>query len=203
MLAGVNGAGKSSIIGATIRESGGRYFNPDEAARALREAYPAMSPNEANGRAWEIGRRALERAINRSEHFVFETTLGGQTIANLLARALDQGLLVSVHYVGLDSVDRHIARVHARVALGGHDIPADAIRRRYRTSRENLVALLPRLTELTVYDNSAERDPNRGEEPTPLVLLRMANGRISYIAPQVLIPRWARAIVAAAILRDR
>ncbi|HBH79151.1 MAG TPA: ZTL protein, partial [Nitrospira sp.] len=37
MLAGVNGAGKSSIGGAAIRQHGGKYFNPDEAARTLRE----------------------------------------------------------------------------------------------------------------------------------------------------------------------
>ena len=32
-LAGVNGAGKSSVGGAMIRASGADYFNPDEAAR--------------------------------------------------------------------------------------------------------------------------------------------------------------------------
>src|SRR5258708_7618013 len=35
VLAGVNGAGKSSIVGATIRDKGGEYYNPDEAAREI------------------------------------------------------------------------------------------------------------------------------------------------------------------------
>ena len=35
VLAGVNGAGKSSIGGAAIRAFGGEYYNPDEAARGL------------------------------------------------------------------------------------------------------------------------------------------------------------------------
>ena len=35
MLAGVNGAGKSSVGGTKIRAAGMNYFNPDEAARAL------------------------------------------------------------------------------------------------------------------------------------------------------------------------
>ena len=35
VLAGVNGAGKSSIGGAMIRASGADYYNPDEAAKAL------------------------------------------------------------------------------------------------------------------------------------------------------------------------
>ena len=38
VLAGTNGAGKSSIGGAMIREAGSEYFNPDEAARRIRAA---------------------------------------------------------------------------------------------------------------------------------------------------------------------
>lgn len=203
MLAGVNGAGKSSILGATIREAGGRYFNPDERARALRHNDPSLSQTEANALAWELGRRGLERAIARQEDFTFETTLGGRTIAGLLAEALDAGLEVVVRYVGLDSPERHIARVRARVELGGHHIPEAKIRERYTSSREHLVALLPRLTELVVYDNSVERDPDRDEEPVPVRLLGMSNGRILFVAPKERIPSWAHPIVAAAILSDR
>ena len=43
VLAGVNGAGKSSIGGAAVRQHGGEYFNPDEAARALREKNPTLT----------------------------------------------------------------------------------------------------------------------------------------------------------------
>lgn len=190
-------------MGATILEAGGRYFDPDEEARAVREAHPTLSNDEANGLAWEMGRRGLDRAIARREDFTFETTLGGRTITGLLVRAPDAGLEVVMSYVGLDSPDRHIARVRARPARGGHDIPEAMIRRRYTTSRENLIALLPRLTELSVYDNSVERDPNRNEAPVPTLVLRMAGGRIEHVAPKQRIPGWAQPIVAAAILAER
>ncbi|HWS90974.1 MAG TPA: ZTL protein, partial [Mycobacterium sp.] len=48
VLAGVNGAGKSSIGGAAIRAAGGDYYNPDEAARALMVANPGLGQPEAN-----------------------------------------------------------------------------------------------------------------------------------------------------------
>lgn len=48
VLAGVNGAGKSSIGGAAVRQHGGEYFNPDEAARALREKDPTLTQADAN-----------------------------------------------------------------------------------------------------------------------------------------------------------
>jgi predicted ABC-type ATPase len=43
VLAGVNGAGKSSIGGAAIRENGAEYFNPDEAARRIADANPCYA----------------------------------------------------------------------------------------------------------------------------------------------------------------
>jgi predicted ABC-type ATPase len=202
VVAGVNGAGKSSVVGATIRELGGRYYNPDEEARALRAGHPQLSQADANAFAWEAGRRGLERAIARREDFVFETTLGGRTITRLLGQAIDAGLEVAVRYVGLDSPERHIARVRARVAAGGHDIPESRIRDRYEESRRNLIALLPMLSSLVVYDNSVERDPGRDEVPELTVLLRMENGRVLHVAPRERIPAWARPIIAAALLSD-
>ena len=203
VIAGVNGAGKSSILGATIRKEGGRYFNPDEMARALLDTHPGMLPADANGLAWQMGRDGLERAVARHEDFAFETTLGGGTMTALLGQALDAGLEVVMRYVALDSPDRHIERVRARVALGGHDIPEATIRQRYTSSREHLIALLPRLTDVAVYDNSVERDPERDEAPEPTLLLHMVAGRILVLAPKDRIPPWAQAIVAAGILVDR
>ena len=87
VLAGVNGAGKSSISGATIRAKGGKYYNPDEAARELIAANPGLSQTDANAAAWGQGRKLLERAIDQRLDFTFETTLGGNTMPRLLAEA--------------------------------------------------------------------------------------------------------------------
>ncbi|TMH51643.1 MAG: ZTL protein, partial [Betaproteobacteria bacterium] len=110
MLAGVNGAGKSSIGGASLRSFGGEYYNPDEAARALMAANPALSQVEANSAAWHQGRRLLERALAERLDYAFETTLGANTIPRLLAEAASQGYEVRIWYVGLASPELHIAR---------------------------------------------------------------------------------------------
>ena len=127
VIAGVNGAGKSSVIGERLRQSGGEYFNPDEVTRKFLAASKSMAFAEANSRAWDEGRRRLEDAIRDEADFVFETTLGGATMTDLLFQALDQGLEVAVLYVGLEKVELHLARVHARVQAGGHDIPESKI----------------------------------------------------------------------------
>ena len=121
------------------------------------------------------------------------------TITAMLERALASGLAVRMWYAGLNGADLHVARVRARVARGGHEIPAEQVRARYDSSRLNLIRLLPKLTELRVYDNSAEADPHAGVAPEPRLVLHMLSGKIvrSSALPQT--PEWVKPIVAAAM----
>jgi len=207
LLAGCNGAGKSSIGGAARRRAGADWFDPDAAARRIAAANAQRSPppttEEVNAAAWNEGRRLLERVIALRLDFAFETTLGGRTIAELLHRAADAGIAVRVWFVGLDTVDRHLQRIRRRVARGGHDIPEAKVRERYRRSRENLIRLLPVLDALRVFDNSTEADPATGVAPAPKLLLDFRRGRIDAPAQlQALLtatPAWAKPIVAAAL----
>lgn len=199
VIAGVNGAGKSSLIGAVIREFGGDYYNPDARARTLMAASPGMNQAEANAAAWLYGKEQLEWAIAERRDFAFETTLGGNTIPQLLAEAAVSGIEVRVWFVGLASPEAHIARVRQRARKGGHDIPEADIRRRHKHSRLNLVQLLPVLTELRVFDNSIEADPATGKRPQLVPVLHVERGHV--IGPPDLssTPTWAKPIVAAAL----
>jgi predicted ABC-type ATPase len=206
VLAGTNGAGKSSIGGATIRARGGEYFNPDEAAARIRLAQPHLSATQANSAAWHEGKRLLQHAIAKGLDYSFETTLGGKSFATLLKAAADKGYEVRVWYVGLASPEQHLARVKARVKKGGHDIPEADIRRRFDQSRLQLIELLPSLHELRIYDNSLEADPHKGLAPKPRLVLhwvRDAAGQARVAAPLArdlaATPAWAKPVVAAAL----
>jgi predicted ABC-type ATPase len=152
----------------------------------------------ANSWAWELGRRQLEQSIAERRDFTFETTLGGNTITGLLRRACDAGLAVRMQYVGLASPEQHIARVRARVARGGHNISDARIRARYDTSRQHCIDLLPHLTELRLYDNSAESAPDGPTPPVLRLLLHVERGRIVTVGPPPTMPEWAKPIVVAA-----
>jgi len=199
VIAGVNGAGKSSIGGAAFRAFGGDYYNPDEAARQLISADPGLDAGEANGAAWQQGVGLLRQAIAERLDFAFETTLGGNTIPRLLAEAAAQGIGIYVWYAGLSSPELHLQRVRSRVRHGGHNVPEDAIRRRYERSRLNLVALLPLLTALRMYDNSMEADPAGGATPVPVLVLHIERGKILNPADLPRAPDWAKPIAAAAL----
>lgn len=200
VLAGTNGAGKSSVGGAAFRQAGADYFNPDEVARRVVADDPGMTIERANSIAWLEGKRLLERAIDEKLDLAFETTLGGNTIAALLRRAAETGLDLRVWYVGLTSPELHIARVRARVTKGGHDIPEGKIRERYDRSRANLIHLLPLLTSLRLYDNSEQGDPAT-EGPRPRLILHLEDGQVVQVLPMSEVPRWAKPIVIAALRR--
>lgn len=203
VYAGVNGAGKSSIGGEDLRRRGGDFFNPDEVARRLRFE-KNCSIDEANGLAWEEGKQRLEKAIAERTDFTFETTLGGNTIPRLLREAAETGVDVKIWFVGLASPEQHIARVRARVEAGGHDIPEEKIRERWNGSRRNLIVLMPHLTELRVFDNSAEADPETGAIPPPRLLLHFKRGRIVGPSKEAIgqTPEWARPILVQAMRLD-
>ncbi|KZS64374.1 ZTL protein [Mycobacterium kansasii] len=199
VLAGVNGAGKSTIGGAMFRASGADYYNPDEAARRLIAANPGLDQTTANATAWRQGKRLLERAINERLDLALETTLGGSTMPRLLAEAASQGIEVRIWYVGLASPEAHIERVRRRVDAGGHDIPEADIRRRWRHSRLNLVRLLPVLTEVRIYDNSHDADPAEAKAPRLMLVMHVVRGQIVGPSDLSSTPGWAKPIVAAAI----
>jgi predicted ABC-type ATPase len=199
VLAGVNGAGKSSVGGHLLRRVGLDWYNPDTFARELMVA-TGCDQSQANAVAWKEGLRRLDAAVAQGRHHAFETTLGGRTLpARIRAAAATHDVLR--WFCGLDSPEHHMARVKARVAVGGHDIPEASIRQRYPRALENLIGLMPHLAHLQVYDNST--DVARGKAvPDPLRVLEMDAGRLMWpndIEALRNTPDWAKSLVEAAL----
>lgn len=203
-LAGVNGAGKSSVLSALLADEGLDWYNPDRyAAELVREL--GMGLAEANGRAWHYGKSLLERAIATRSNHAFETTLGGETMTRLLREASTTHDVLML-YCGLSSPELHIERVAQRVAHQGHPIPEAKIRERWTASRANLVQLLPVLSRLQVFDNSRSVAPGKAI-PDPALVLELEGGCLTYpdVTHEALaaVPAWARPIVEAAIRQQR
>jgi predicted ABC-type ATPase len=201
VLAGVNGAGNSSVGGAMLVEHGLAWFNPDTYAREL-IAQLGLGVAEASARAREHSRLRLETAIADGTNYAFEATLGANTIPDMLAKATHTHSVAMLFY-GLSSAEQHIERVQSRVANGGHDTPENKIRECWVASRANLIKLLPRLARLQVFDNSVEAAS--GEDiPDPVLVLEMIDGRMMFPTPEDATalhatPEWARPIVQAAV----
>jgi hypothetical protein len=110
---------------------------------------------------------------------------------------------VLMWFCGLASPELHLPCVAARVAVGGPDIPEKKIRQRYLSSRSNLIALMPHLADLRVFDNSAPATGD-GTIPDPMLLLITQKGRIRHPDPRDVnslrrTPDWAKPLIEAAI----
>jgi predicted ABC-type ATPase len=201
VLAGVNGAGKSSIGGYLLEHDGLTWFNPDTFAREVR-AGTGCDQESANAQAWQEGMRRFDEAVATGSSHAFETTLGGKTVtARILEATKTHEVLI--WFCGLSSPELHIARVAARVAAGGHPIPELKIRERYPQAQLNLIKLMPHVSCIKVYDNSVEA-PADGTVPDPLLVLEMEDGQVIWPAPDDLealqrVPEWTKSILEAAL----
>ena len=70
--------------------------------------------------------------LKRQRDFGIETTLATRTLLKTIRLAQSAGYTVTLLYFWLNSPELAIERVAARVEAGGHNIPEETIRRRYR-----------------------------------------------------------------------
>lgn len=158
VVAGANGAGKSTAAPVLLRDTLGvtEFVNADTIAAGL-SAFRSESVAIAAGRIMlsRMRRLAAARAT-----FAFETTLASRSIAPWLAGLQRSGYRVHLLFLWLNSAELAVSRVAERVRLGGHDVPAETVRRRYRAGLLNLFRLyLPLADSWQLFDNSSRSAP--------------------------------------------
>lgn len=157
IIGGCNGAGKTTASFSILPDilDCREFVNADEIARGL-------SPFRPETVTFEAGRIMLKRIkalINAGETFAFETTLSTRSYKNLIAEANKSGYKITLVFFWLESVEMAIDRVQNRVRDGGHNIPEEIIRRRYRSGIKNLLEIyLPIVDRALLFDNSSN-DP--------------------------------------------
>jgi len=153
VLAGPNGAGKSTAAADLLQDTFGvrEFVNADVIARGL-SAFNVESVAIPAGR---VMLTRLHELARQQVSFAFETTLASRGFAPWLADLKSRGYLVHIFFLWLPSAELAIERVADRVRAGGHDIPAETVRRRYRTGLRNFFKLYQGLaSSWRVYDNS-------------------------------------------------
>lgn len=158
IIAGPNGAGKTTLAPWLLRDWLGlmEFVNADTIASGL----SAFDPERAAMEAGRVMLRRLRELAARRDNFAFETTLATRSYAPWLSQLVQTEYRISLLFIRLDSPELAIERVRARVASGGHDIPEETVRRRYRSGVRNFFTLYQPLSDTwAVSDNSEPGAP--------------------------------------------
>ncbi|SMG54155.1 Predicted ABC-type ATPase [Marivirga sericea] len=155
VIAGCNGAGKTTASYTILPEilDCKEFVNADEIARGI-------SPFQPEKVGIEAGRMMLKRIKNlleAGESFAFETTLSTRSYVTFIEKATKLSYQVTCLFFLLDSEELAISRVATRVKEGGHHIPEEVIRRRYKSGLKNFFNLfLPRVDNWLFVNNSGD-----------------------------------------------
>ncbi len=154
IIGGPNGAGKTTFA---------REFLPNYAdcknfinADLIAQGVSPFLPEAAAFRAGRLMLKEIDLYAKRGESFGFETTLSGRGYMSLIRRLKRQAYDVHFFYLWVPSVELALSRIRGRVLLGGHDVPAIDVRRRFdRSIRNFLLRYRPLADSWTLYDNTS------------------------------------------------
>jgi len=130
IIAGPNGAGKTTFAREFLAKEAScpTFINADLIAGGL----SPFQPENMAAKAMRIMLESVRENLNRRASFAVETTLAGKSYIKNIPEWQQLGYDVRLYFLKLSSVELAIQRVAFRVREGGHNIPEDVIRRRYK-----------------------------------------------------------------------
>ncbi|MBI9076601.1 MAG: zeta toxin family protein [Desulfatibacillum sp.] len=153
IIAGPNGAGKTTFAEEFLpKEAGCSFFvNADLIAAGL-------APFVPESMAIKAGRLMLQEIheyVRKGQNFAFETTLAGKGYARLIPAWRKSGYLAQIVFLRLSSPELALLRVRQRVRVGGHNVPEQTVRRRFKAGLTNFETIYkPLADKWALYDNS-------------------------------------------------
>jgi predicted ABC-type ATPase len=158
LIAGSNGAGKTTFAREFLPYYAKceNFVNADLIAQGL-------SPFRPESAAFRAGRLVIQQVgifKHRRQTFGFESTLSGKGHAQLLKQIKSAGYRVTIFYLWVPDAEMAIARIAERVEDGGHNVPPDVVRRRFRRSLKNFFDVYRPLADCWFLFDNSKQPPN-------------------------------------------
>jgi predicted ABC-type ATPase len=136
-----------------------RKAEMDEEAGCLRYTDGKLSFHEVIVNAYFASVAAdflRQKLLEKRVSFSFETVMSSPDKVAFLEKAQGAGYRTYLYYIATEDPAINVARVKARVRLGGHDVPEEKIASRYRRSLNLLPEAIRYTNRAYVFDNSSE-----------------------------------------------
>lgn len=182
LLAGGNGAGKSTFYRTQLETRGIPFVNADILARQLFPEHPEQHSYEAAKIAEELRKQLLKEGRS----FCFETVFSHVSKIDFVAQAKAIGYEIILAFIHLDEVELNHARIAQRLTEGGHDVPPEKISSRIPRTLKNISQTVALCDHVYLLNNSRLDNP----------FLRVAeihHGQVTI--KQKPLPEWAKGIL--------
>jgi predicted ABC-type ATPase len=126
VLAGGNGAGKTTFYNLYLAKYGIKFVNADLIAKDI-------DPENTEGFSYyaaTLAAKIREDLISQGVSFCFETVFSHESKIDFIAQAKANGYKIILVYIHLFDSSLNEARVKQRVSEGGHDVPAEKVHAR-------------------------------------------------------------------------
>lgn len=153
-MAGPNGAGKTTFATKFLPEYAKcpNFVNADLIAQGL----SPFSPRNASIKAGKLVLQQIDDYARQSVDFGFETTLSGRLYVRMFKALKEKGYNLHLFFLWIPDTRLALARIRNRVTEGGHNIPAQDVRRRFARSIANFFNLyLSLLDSWMLFNNSS------------------------------------------------
>jgi len=156
LVVGPNGAGKSTFVEFTLSPllPASVFVNADLIAK---RRWPGAAEQHSYDAA-HIAASTRAALIKRGDSFIAETVFSHPSKLDLIRDAHAAGYVAVLHVL-LIPEELAVQRVRLRVRAGGHTVPEDKIRQRYRRLWEVVRQAAEKTDTATFYDNSVRRGP--------------------------------------------
>jgi len=183
LLAGGNGAGKSTFYRTRLQPLGLPFVNADIIAREL---YPD-APEEHSYDAARIAEEVRYGLLREGRSFCFETVFSHPSKIDFVAHGKTLGYQVILVFIHLESTELNKARISQRLESGGHHVPDEKVEQRIPRLLKHIKTVIPLCDQVRVLDNSSARNPFK-----PVMVIRDGKTEVQ----QSTVPEWAERFLA-------
>ena len=155
VLAGGNGAGKSTFYNLHLAKYGIKFVNAELIANDI----DSKNLEGLSYHAATIADRIRKDLISQGISFCFETVFSHESKIDFLAQAKANGYKIILVYIHLFDSSLNEARVKQRVSEGGHRVPIEKIHSRIPRTMKHIKTALSIVDEARILNNSSKDNP--------------------------------------------
>lgn len=157
VIAGPNGSGKTTFAKTFLPEYAkcDRFINADLIATGL----SPFSPEQVAIKSGKLVLEQIRKYSQKGVDFGFETTMSGVTYLKYFRTLKAMGYKLNIFFLWILSSQLAVARVKDRVAQGGHNVPIEDIKRRFKRSIERFFKDYRLLADKWILFNNAGAKP--------------------------------------------